>query len=203
MPWGIVSTRYGKYVHFTQPICKKSQTLSPDFYYSPLYLWYRFVWGMNNPFFWNLHNTQHTCNCNTMANTNTSNTDPSNIFTSICNTYFEHISYPWKYFIGNVFINSFLIPIEPTKQLCVRPTGGGKTLLFTTIDTALKGVTICITLILYLGADQFKNLSNRVFGESWLTSFHLDGLDATIMGEVHALLQMLHPQGTVVLFASP
>ena len=138
-----------------------------------------------------------------MANTNTSDTDLSNIFTSICNTYFEHISYPWKYFIGNVFINSFLIPIEPTKQICVRPTGGEKTLLFTTIDTALKGVTICITLILYLGADQFKNLSNRVFGESWLTSFHLDELDDTIMGEVHALLQMLHPQGTVVLFASP
>ena len=100
--------------------------------------------------------------------------DPSDIFTSTCNTYFEHIPYPWKSAIANGVINSYLIPMDPIKQLYVRTKGGGKTLLLTTIAAAFKGVTLCITPIISLGADQSKNINNRVFAEAWLTYFHLD-----------------------------
>ena len=128
------------------------------------------------------------CNYNTISNTNAPDTDPSKIFTSTCNTYFEHIPYPCQSAIGNRVINSFLIPTEPIKKICVRPTGGGKTLLFTIISAALKGVTLCITPIRSLGADQSKNLNNIVVAEAWLSYFHLDELDATIIGEMYYLL---------------
>ena len=138
-----------------------------------------------------------------MVNTNASNTDPSKKFTSTCNTYFENIPYPWQSAIGNRVINYFLIPTDPTNQLCVCPTGGGKNLLFTTIDSDLKGVTLCITPIISLGANQSEKLNSRAIAEAWLISFQMEDLDATTMVEVRYLLQTLHPQGTVVIFASP
>ena len=132
---------------------------------------------------------------------NSSDMDPSKIFTSTCNTYFEHIPYPWQSTIGNRVINSFLGPANPIKQICVHTTGVRKTLLFTTIYDAFKGVTLCIAPIISLGADQSENLNNRVVAEAWLTNFHIDTLDATTMGEVHYLLQTLISQGAVVLIA--
>ena len=138
-----------------------------------------------------------------MANTNASDTDLSEIFTYTCNTYFEHIPYPWQSAIGNGVINSFSSPIEPIKQLCVRPKGVKNNLIFTTTDAALKVFTLFIALVISLGADQSKNLNNRVVAEAWLTSFHLEKLDATTMGEVHSFPQMLHPQVTVVIFSYP
>ena len=89
-----------------------------------------------------------------MSNTKESNTDPYIISTSTCNTYFEHIPYPWKSAIGNGVNNYCLIPIEPINQLFFRPICGGKNLLSTTIASVLKGVTLCITPIISLGADQ-------------------------------------------------
>ena len=89
-----------------------------------------------------------------MANTNASDTDHSNIFTSTCNTYFERIPYSWQSDIEKRVINLFLIPTEPINQLYVFPTGVWNTLLFTTIYAALKVAGRCITQVIFLSADQ-------------------------------------------------
>ena len=152
------------------------------FLFPPIYIT-GFSEGVMSPFFCKSHKTQQSCHYNTMANTNTSDTYPSDIFTSTCNTYFEHIPYPWQSAIWNGFINYFLITIETINKLCFLHTGGGKTLLSTTISTVFKGATLCINPILSIGDYQSENLNNRVVAESWLTYFHLGELDSTTMTE--------------------
>ena len=124
--------------------------------------------------------SEHTINVyyNTMANTNTSDTEPSKTFTSTCDTYFQHIPYPCQSAIGNGDINSLLSPTYPIKQLFILPTGGDNTLLFTTIDAALKGVTIYILPRFFLLVLTNPKIPiKELFLEAWLTSFHLDELD--------------------------
>ena len=47
---------------------------------------------------------------------------------------------------------------EHINTLCVWPTGGEKSILFTTTAAPLKGITLCIMLLLSLGANQAKEL---------------------------------------------
>ena len=138
-----------------------------------------------------------------MDDTNSYDTYPSKIFTSAYNTHFKHIPYPCQSSIGNGVINSFLIPTDPIQKICIRPTGLGKTLIFTIISPAFKSVTLCITPIISLGADQSKNLNNRVFAEAWLTLFSSVQIGYYNNGRsAFSLLQILHPQQKILNFGS-
>ena len=110
----------------------------------------------------------------------TSNTSPlplqSILFHGTAQNLFTKTPYDWQVKVGS----SILSHVEngvPIKTLCVRPTGGGKTLLFTTTAAALKGITLCIVPLLSLGADQAKKLIDSTQNAArFITGFHLDEL---------------------------
>ena len=62
----------------------------------------------------------------------------------------------------------------PVKQLLVRPTGGGKTLVFNGISACLKGVTLCISHILSLGADLTRKVMKSAENDDSVSAFHID-----------------------------
>ena len=91
-------------------------------------------------------------------------------------------------------------------MLCVRPTGGGKSLIFNVVATILKGVTICICPLLSLGADQTRKTLDAVDVESPspITAFHLDELKLKSVFRLKAKLRDERSRGTaVIIFTSP
>ena len=74
-------------------------------------------------------------------------------FNAISQQCFDTTPYEWQTSVGNEILK-LALSNSPCRYLCIRPTGGGKTLLFTTIARFLRGVTICISPLLSLGADQ-------------------------------------------------
>ena len=76
------------------------------------------------------------------------------LFTQKSINSFSKRPYLWQEAIGGGIISCSDRNIA-LRQLCVRPTGGGKTLLYNVVAAYLKGVTIMISpLLLSLGADQ-------------------------------------------------
>ena len=72
---------------------------------------------------------------------------------------------------------------SPLKFLLVRPTGGGKTLVFTSIVACIKGITLCITPLLSLGADQVQKIMLKTFEtDKSIVGFHLDELTDAKLG---------------------
>ncbi len=67
---------------------------------------------------------------------------------------------------------------EAISYLCVRPTGGGKTLLFHTLAAHMKGVTLCLIPLLSLGADQVNKamMKTRSDPTCSFSAIHLDEL---------------------------
>jgi len=88
----------------------------------------------------------------------------------------------------------------------VRPTGGGKSLVFNAVSGAIKGVTLCICPLLSLGADQSKKvLSKSGTNCKSVASFHLDELSANA---IRALKLWLETPGnlaskSIMIFTSP
>ena len=70
--------------------------------------------------------------------------------------------------------------------LLVRPTGGGKTLVFNTLAACLKGVTLCISHLLSLGANQTQKVMESACNDRSISSFHLDEMsNASIQAVLH------------------
>ena len=68
---------------------------------------------------------------------------------------FHLTAHVWQADVGVKILEAAALK-KSLKILCVRPTGGGKSLIFNVIATVLKGVTICICPLLSLGADQTR-----------------------------------------------
>ncbi len=89
-------------------------------------------------------------------------------------------------------------------QLCVRPTGGGKSLLFTTLAACLGKITICITPLLSLGADQtIKHQHNTKSKSNELNSLHLDKVSK---GDIDIVLKRVlytASSSSILVYASP
>ena len=90
---------------------------------------------------------------------------------------------------------------DPFCLLCVRPTGGGKSLLYQVLALHLKCVTLCISPILALGADQMRKVL-KVPDRS-LTAFHLDEMNDSHLERLLENLQNLHRDKAVILLSSP
>jgi hypothetical protein len=101
-------------------------------------------------------------------------------FTSTCTGTFNRTPFHWQIEIGSSILRLQGHGIG-AKQLCIRPTGGGKTLLFTAVAYCLKGVTLVITPLLSLGADQMLNLHCNTKDDSSVTAFHLDEIPQTFI----------------------
>ena len=74
-------------------------------------------------------------------------------FINIANSLFHIQPYPWQFGMGNFAIQC-ISNNQDFKFICIRPTGGGKSLLYQVLALYVKGVTLCITPILALGSDQ-------------------------------------------------
>ena len=89
-------------------------------------------------------------------------------------------------------------------QLCIGPTGGGKSLLLTTLAACLGPITLCITPLLSLGADQtIKHQHNTTTKSTELNSLHLDQVPKGDMQLILNLLIATAPSSSILVYTSP
>ena len=138
--------------------------------------------------------------------TNTIAIDPyTTLFTNECQRTYNITPYPWQVAVGRTLIQAS-VEKQALRYLCVRPTGGGKSLVFNAVSGAIKGVTLCICPLLSLGADQSKKvLSKSGTNCKSVASFHLDELSANA---IRALKLWLETPGnlaskSIMIFTSP
>ena len=89
----------------------------------------------------------------------------------------------------------------PFKFICIRPTGGGKSLLYQALALHFKKVTLCITPILALGSDQMQKIAK--VPDTNLLAFHMDELSDEHIIRLKDHLEILHPDNAVIILASP
>ena len=93
------------------------------------------------------------------------------------------------------------------RHLVVRPTGGGKSLVFTTVTDVLLGVTLCICPLLSLGADQTKKVLSKTDPNcKSITAFHLDELSNSAIGKLKQFFERPdydNSSTSIIIFASP
>ena len=86
----------------------------------------------------------------------------------------------------------------------MQPTGSGKSLLFQTIATFLKGVTLCLSPLLSLAADQVNKLMiNTRSDDTAITALHLDECELRDIPDIMALIKNLKDTSTLFIFSSP
>ena len=94
-------------------------------------------------------------------------------------------------------------------MLVVRPTGGGKTLVYQVAGYMLKGITLFLSPLLALASDQTNKLRKTTRHHLDFVSLHLDAMEPTSIKEIaDDLTSWKEPNGSecaiaVVLFASP
>ena len=89
-------------------------------------------------------------------------------------------------------------------QLCIHPTGGDKSHLFTTLAACLGQITLCITPLLSLGVDQtFKHQNNTKSNSTELNSpLHLDEVTKSEMKLPIDCCQSTAPSFSIIVYAS-
>ena len=113
---------------------------------------------------------------------------------------FNTTPYPWQLQIGAELLAG--VPRNAQKTLlCVRPTGGGKSLLYQVAAACLKGVSIIITPLLALGSDQADKV--LAIPDRSITGFHLDDLSSKKIEQLLDKIKTLPPSKTVILLSSP
>ena len=131
--------------------------------------------------------------------TNTNNNDSFEaLFTTTAQTSFNMTPRNWQRRLGGRILRDKSVR-GGLRQLCIQPTGGGKTLLFHTIARYLMGGTICIVPLLSLGADQVNKTMLRTANEA----VHLDDLLDDDVSELLLLIKEMDDKTTVMLYSSP
>jgi superfamily II DNA helicase RecQ len=149
----------------------------------------------------------HTNNkhINTMVPSDDVYVSIQNHFEQTCIKTFAKIPYRWQSEVGS-FLYGCHLTSSPLKLLLVRPTGGGKTLVFTSVAACIKGITLCITPLLSLGADQVQKIMSKTsVTDKTIIGFHLDKLTDAQLLDLKNYLSTLLPTTpkTIVLFSSP
>ena len=115
---------------------------------------------------------------------NTNNNDAFEaLFTTTAQTSFNMTPRNWQRRLGRRILRDKSVR-GGFRQLCIQPTGGGKTLLFHTIACYVKGVSICIVPLLSLGADQVNKTMLRTANDPSTRAVHLDDLLDADVGEL-------------------
>ena len=134
---------------------------------------------------------------------NTNNNDAFEaLFTTTAQTSFNMTPHNWQRRLGGRILRDKSVR-GGFRQLCIQPTGGGKTLLFHTIACYLKGVSICIVPLLSLGADQVNKTMLRTANDPSTWAVHLDDLLDADVGELLLLIKEMDDKTTVMLYSSP
>ena len=116
------------------------------------------------------------------------------IFLNTTDEHFNKTPRDWQLRVGGRIISDICEKRE-IRQLCVQPTGSGKSLLFQTIATFLKGITICLTPLLSLGADQVNKLMiNTRSEDTTIAVLESIGLNSYLHGEINLPTQYHRPQ---------
>ena len=126
-------------------------------------------------------------------------------FVQTCIKTFAKTPYAWQTDVGSFILGCHLLT-SPLKCLLVHPTGGGKTLLFTSVAACIKGITLCITPLLSLGADQVQKITWKTSEtDKSIIGFHLNELTDAQLLELKNYLSTLPSTTTktIVLFSSP
>ena len=126
-------------------------------------------------------------------------------FNTISNDIFSKAPYQWQTELGASILHTKLDTDDDIHQLCVRPTGGGKSLLFTTLAVCLGNLTLAITPLLSLGADQTIKHQHNTFGARHiLNSVHLDEIsnDVDMKLAITEIERNINTFSTIV-YASP
>ena len=123
-----------------------------------------------------------------------SNSNPNSDIVSAKSRKVFHLNpHPWQECVGATILDA-VSKKESIRYLCVRPTGGGKSLVFNVLACILKKVTLCVCPLLSLGADQTKKtmLNSEGAESSQITSFHLDELKKVTLNKLRRFIT--HPQ---------
>ena len=116
---------------------------------------------------------------------------------------FNKTPYAWQAEVGSGILRG-VDSNSSIRYLCVRPTGGGKTLLFAATAASLKGITLCILPLISLGADQtIKLIDSTQSSAAFITAFHLDEVPINHHQILLHKLQEGDYSKTIVLFSSP
>ena len=121
-------------------------------------------------------------------------------FIDIANTSFSTDPYKWQYELGGMALEA-VASNNPFCLLCVRPTGGGKSLLYQVLALHFKKVTLVISPILALGSDQMRKILN--VPDRRLTALHLDEMSDVNLTRLKGYLEKLHYDNAVILLSSP
>ena len=148
-------------------------------------------------------NTYYTTMVRTTAVTLT-RTEAESVFTDLARRHFDVNAYYWQARIGGFMIRKASAG-SPCRLLCIQGTGSGKSVLYQTLSARFTGVTIYITPLLTLGADQVSKLMTRTntIGAS-VIPIHLDGYTSTDgVKELVSLLKSSDPYVSAIVFTSP
>ena len=112
--------------------------------------------------------------------------------------------YEWQLDFGGLILLSKRTEERAIHQLCIRPTRGSKSLLFTTLPACLDRITLCITPLLSLGADQtIKHQHNTNTSGTELKSLHLYEVPKGNMPLILNLLLGAAPSSSILVYTSP
>ena len=122
------------------------------------------------------------------------------LFNDTCINSFNITPHGWQKLIGATIMEAVLNK-KPLKHLCVRPTGGGKSLVFNVVASLVKQVTICICPLLSLGADQTKKTLALIDSPSpaLITAFHLDEMKLKSVYKLKSKLRDERNRDTAVI----
>ena len=128
----------------------------------------------------------------------------SALFHQTATTLFGKTPYKLQVEVGSAILSA-VNNCNTIRLLCVRPNGGGKTLLFTSTAATLKGITLCIIPLLSLGSDQVTKLITSTRSSAHIiTGIHLDELPVSQHGKLLMNLPMYDTKTkTVIIFTSP
>ena len=126
-------------------------------------------------------------------------------FKNQCDNLYEFPPRDWQVDVGSTFIGANEENRE-IRMLCVQGTGSGKSLLYQTLATYFKGVTLYISPLLALGTDQCNKLMTRTRGvDETIIPILLDECkNDWIAHQIYSDIEMVdHNDNTIVLFTSP
>ena len=125
-------------------------------------------------------------------------------FTTLALQHFNVVAMPWQRRVASSVMALSAASIS-VRMLCVKGTGMGKSILYQTLAAHFRDVTLYISPLLTLGADQVQKLMDRTnTANTRFVPIFLDGIKSSAEAkEFAALMKNLEPDTIVILFASP
>jgi len=97
------------------------------------------------------------------------------LFATLVSRHYAVTAHAWQSRVGGLILHQSSLG-KQIRLLCVQGTGMGKLILYQTLSAHYKGVTIYISPLLTLGADQLNKLmaKTRVFASTVTPIYYLD-----------------------------